>query len=81
MKRMQVFVDSGSSVIRLPREIADKINAAFQPPARRYAGFYLVACNATAPDLSIVIGGHALPLNPTDPRLQQQLFERSSGLQ
>ncbi|CRG87548.1 hypothetical protein PISL3812_04566 [Talaromyces islandicus] len=64
----QAVVDSGTYPNRFPAAVADKINAAFKPPAvyiEEY-GAYAVPCNATAPDLGIAIGGKIFYMHPTD---------------
>lgn len=63
-----VIVDSGTTLIYLPTGIADSINCLFSPPAyfSDEAGADVVACNATAPEVGVTIGGKTLYLNPAD---------------
>lgn len=56
----QAVVDSGNPMNMLPQEVADEINAEFNPPAvyNKEAGVYVVDCNAETPALGIEIDGH-----------------------
>ncbi|KAH8701953.1 aspartic peptidase domain-containing protein [Talaromyces proteolyticus] len=62
------IVDSGTFVNRFPTDAADKINAAFNPPAIYIpsADFYVTSCNATVPSFGISIGDKTFQINPTD---------------
>ncbi|RFU27306.1 hypothetical protein B7463_g9014, partial [Scytalidium lignicola] len=65
---VQYIVDSGTTLAYLPPLITSAINAAFNPPAifSFWYGIYIVNCNATAPPVSIKIGGVMLNINPAD---------------
>ncbi|KAF7548856.1 hypothetical protein G7Z17_g6797 [Cylindrodendrum hubeiense] len=56
----QAVVDSGNQMNMVPQEVADEINAQFDPPAvyNEEAGIYVVDCNAKSPALGIEIDGH-----------------------
>ncbi|RFU32941.1 hypothetical protein B7463_g3397, partial [Scytalidium lignicola] len=64
----RAIVDSGTAANRLPKDIADKVNAAFNPPAVYDASLdlYITACNATTPSFSFTIGDKSFPMNPKD---------------
>ena len=66
----QYLVDTGTSVNTFPSREAKAINALFDPPAvfepSIGAGYYIVQCNATAPQLGITIGGQTFYHNPQD---------------
>lgn len=54
-----MVIDSGTTLMYLPDNVADTIASQFNPPAR-YIGFsnlYMVECNAQAPKLGVIIGG------------------------
>ncbi|KAM0192782.1 hypothetical protein ACHAPI_008143 [Fusarium lateritium] len=55
----QAVVDSGNPNIVLPVELAEQINAAFDPPAvyNEARDAFVVDCDAKAPALGLVIGG------------------------
>lgn len=62
------IVDSGSTNIYLPPNMATAINALFEPPAvfSGVGGVYLVQCNATAPKFGVTISGYTFYINPID---------------
>ena len=63
------MVDSGNNLNVFPKEVADSINAAFDPPAGGYnakAQAPVVDCNATAPALSVEIGNAIFDIDPVD---------------
>ena len=63
------MVDSGNNLNLFPSELASSINSAFDPPASHLdhkAGANTVACNATAPALSIEIGNATFEVDPRD---------------
>lgn len=64
----QVIIDSGTTVMHLPKAIADEINSAFSPPSTydELSGVYTVDCNATAPNVTVKIGGGSFVINPVD---------------
>jgi hypothetical protein len=56
---LDMIIDSGSSLLRFPDQLAEHIASLFVPPAM-YAGAsdtYLVPCSAKAPRVGVVIGG------------------------
>ncbi|CAJ0542541.1 Ff.00g001300.m01.CDS01 [Fusarium sp. VM40] len=55
----QAVVDSGNPNNVFPVELAEKINAAFDPPAvyNKAMDLFVVDCDAKAPALGVVIGG------------------------
>jgi hypothetical protein len=55
----QAVVDSGNPNIVLPLDLAEKINAAFDPPAayNKARDAFVVDCDAKAPALGVVIDG------------------------
>ncbi|KAL9109578.1 MAG: hypothetical protein Q9227_005758 [Pyrenula ochraceoflavens] len=66
---VQYLVDSGTTLLLLPRQDAAALNALFKPPAyfpTGTNGMFLVRCDAVAPDLSIKIGGKNFAINPVD---------------
>ena len=60
--------DTGSSLLYLPDNIADKIASLFNPPAMFNAdtGTWVVACDAAAPRVGIVIAGQSFYINEDD---------------
>ncbi|PYI28113.1 acid protease, partial [Aspergillus indologenus CBS 114.80] len=64
----QMIVDSGTTLLDVPNQVADSINAQFDPPATYSAdlGAYAVACNATPPAIGIRIAGRVFPISPQD---------------
>jgi len=63
----QYIVDSGNPSIQLPGTDADRFHSMFFPPAiPQGGGAYHIYCNATVPDLTIMIGGMPFPINPVD---------------
>ena len=66
---VQYIVDSGTTLNYLPTPDADAVNALFDPPAYEEEGLYYVDCDATAPDISVVIGGMEFATNPVDLKL------------
>ncbi|KAL8670808.1 MAG: hypothetical protein Q9168_004669 [Polycauliona sp. 1 TL-2023] len=63
-----MHVDSGTSLIYVPEDAADAVNALFDPPAEHNFSLeqYDVDCEAKAPDLAVKIAGRAFHLNPAD---------------
>lgn len=72
-----LVVDTGTFVNRLPDDIADKFNAAFDPPAQFNSTYqiYGTSCDAKVPDFALIIGGKLFkpsakdmlqPLSPGD---------------
>jgi hypothetical protein len=62
------ILDTGTTLLYLPTPIADALAAAFDPPAvfSDDFGAYVVACNATAPPFSVVIGGKSFAVTAAD---------------
>jgi len=63
---VQVIIDSGTSLIYLPTEVANAVNALFSPPAFFNLGVYSVDCNATAPEFGVRIGSQTFFINAED---------------
>lgn len=66
--QVQTIVDTGVSLMFLPKGVADAVNALFTP---RYsyvnsAGYYVISCNATAPTFGVKIGFETFYVNPKD---------------
>ena len=64
----QVIIDSGTTVNYLPQTIADQVNELFIPPAEYDPGlgYYVVDCDAKAPEFGIKIGPEIFYVNPLD---------------
>ncbi|KAL8869844.1 MAG: hypothetical protein Q9174_003965 [Haloplaca sp. 1 TL-2023] len=79
---LQADVDSGTSLIFLPRPLALRINALFSVPAlfNRATGEYDVGCDATVPKLGFQIGGHTFYINPKDLIIKKQNGGCVSGI-
>lgn len=62
-----MIVDSGTTLMYLPDEIADAINFAYDPPAEcdNYGNCF-VECSAKAPRISVKINGTDFYINPKD---------------
>ncbi|KAH7109431.1 aspartic-type endopeptidase [Dendryphion nanum] len=58
--KFQAVVDTGNHLNLLPAEIADAVNAGFNPPAvlDEETGLYIVDCAARTPELGIVLNNH-----------------------
>lgn len=70
---LEYIIDSGTTLNYIPSSAAKAINAAYSPPAT-YSdeqGAYVVACNATAPAVSVNIAGTAFRINPLDMVMKQ----------
>ncbi|KAG9640593.1 acid protease, partial [Aureobasidium melanogenum] len=63
-----VIVDSGTSLIYAPTDVAAALAAAFSPPAvlSLSVGLYTVACNATVPLFGVTISKKVFYINPLD---------------
>ncbi|KAG9755406.1 acid protease, partial [Aureobasidium melanogenum] len=63
-----VIVDSGTSLIYAPTDVAAALAAAFNPPAVLSSsyGLYTVACNATVPLFGVTISKKVFYINPLD---------------
>ncbi len=66
--KVQLIVDSGTTLIYLPTGIANAINALFVPPAvyDPNQGVYAVACSAKAPEFGVTIGKQTFYINGLD---------------
>ena len=67
-KQYPYIVDTGTSFLYLPSDLAASINNAFSPKAKwdPLFGGYFVKCDATPPLLSIVIEGTPFMIQPQD---------------
>lgn len=65
---VQYIVDSGTTLNYLPTALADKVNAAFVPPAvfSDDDGAYIVECDAEAPTFGVMINGTVFLHNKLD---------------
>lgn len=63
-----VIVDSGTSLIYAPTNVAASLAAAFDPPAvfSSSVGLYTVACNATVPLFGVTVSKKVFYINPLD---------------
>ncbi|KAI9696907.1 MAG: hypothetical protein M1820_007982 [Bogoriella megaspora] len=80
----QAIVDSGTTLMYLPSDLAHSINSQFNPPADYDEDYELwnVDCNAIAPDLSLVIGGKTFTIYGADLVVQSTTSDYcSSGVQ
>ncbi len=66
--KVQVIVDSGTTLIYLPTGIANAVNALFVPPAvyDLNQGAYVVDCSAKAPKFGVTIGKQTFYINGLD---------------
>ena len=66
--KVQVLIDSGTTVNYLPQTIADAVNKLFEPAAtyNNQIGYYTVPCNAKAPEFGVKIGTETFYVNPQD---------------
>ena len=66
--KLQVVVDSGTTLIYLPTGIANAVNSLFVPPAvyNPAGGAYIVKCSAKAPEFGITIGEQTFYINGLD---------------
>ena len=65
---IQVIVDSGNTLNRIPANTSMAINEQFDPPARynKFRGAYMVQCDATAPQFGVTIAGQTFYINKVD---------------
>lgn len=63
-----MFIDSGTPLLYIPKQLAESVNAAYSPPAKYNKTYeaYTVDCKATPPSFGVVIGGKTFYLNPED---------------
>ena len=68
------IVDSGTTLAYLPDELADAVNALYDPPAQYLEdeGGFFVDCSATAPQFGVVINGTTFNVNAADLIFQTQ---------
>jgi hypothetical protein len=66
--KVQLIVDSGTTLIYLPTGIANAVNALFVPPAvyDPKQGAYVVQCFARAPKFGVIIGKQIFYINALD---------------
>ncbi|KAM0137847.1 hypothetical protein ACHAO1_003732 [Botrytis cinerea] len=66
--QVQLFIDSGTTLIFLPNTISSALAALYKPPAVYNADLfaYSVPCNAKVPYFAVVIGGVSFPVDPRD---------------
>jgi hypothetical protein len=64
----QAILDSGTTLNYLPSATVAKYSAAFDPPAvySEDYGLYTLACNATVPPFSVVVGGTTFTIDAQD---------------
>ncbi|KAH8650008.1 aspartic peptidase domain-containing protein [Xylariales sp. PMI_506] len=76
-----VIVDSGTTLLYLPTNIAEPVLNAYDPPAIYIddEGAYFVPCNATAPEFGITIGGKTFTVSAED-LIYQDIIDTPSGL-
>ncbi|KAK4237265.1 aspartic peptidase domain-containing protein [Achaetomium macrosporum] len=67
-KKLPYIVDSGTTLNYLPPNLADAINAAFDPPATYMwmYGAYFTSCDAVAPQVAVLLDGIKFDINPVD---------------
>ncbi|KAI1341695.1 acid protease [Xylariaceae sp. FL0016] len=75
------IIDTGTTLTYLPKEIADAVNNAFQPPATYLweYGSYFTDCNAIPPRFSVLIDGSDFLINPAD-MLNKHAKDPETGL-
>jgi Eukaryotic aspartyl protease len=62
----QWIVDSGTTLIYAPTNVAAQVAQLFSPPAQLNQGLYQVSCTAQAPSFGVKIGGQTFSVNATD---------------
>ncbi|KAL8934205.1 MAG: hypothetical protein Q9216_006022 [Gyalolechia sp. 2 TL-2023] len=79
---LQANIDSGTTLIFLPSEIATGLNQMFDPPAEydRFRGAYYVDCASTPPRFGVSIAGHTFYVNPTDMILRREDGTCTTGI-
>ena len=77
----QAIVDSGTTLIYAPSDVAKSVNAAFSPPAQllQNQGAYFVNCNATAPAFSVKVAGTEFAVNAAD-LIYEDSVDSATGL-
>ena len=63
-----VIVDSGTTLVYLPAQLAQQVNAAFNPPAVwvESSGLYETDCDAIPPKFAVRINGTSFYINSQD---------------
>ena len=77
------IVDSGTTLLLAPNDVAEAVALAFDPPGEydEDSGYILVECNATVPLFGIAITGKMIYVNPLDLVLQESETICLSGVQ
>ncbi|KAL2265861.1 hypothetical protein VTJ83DRAFT_6961 [Remersonia thermophila] len=80
-KKVPYIVDSGTTLNYLPPQLADSINAAFDPPSIYLwtYGAYFTACDAIIPNVAVILDGIKFTLNPMD-LIYRNLVDPLTGL-
>ncbi|KAL2127460.1 hypothetical protein VTI74DRAFT_10695 [Chaetomium olivicolor] len=80
-KKIPYIVDSGTTLNYLPEQLADAINASFDPPAvyMWMYGAYFTSCDAIVPDVAVVMDGTKFYINPVD-LIYRTLVDPLTGL-
>ncbi len=62
------IVDTGTTLLYLPSEYADAVNAAYDPPSvfNKAEGVYENLCNAKAPTFGVTIGGETFMISASE---------------
>ena len=76
--KVQVVIDSGTTVNYLPQNIADRVNKLYKPAAtfNSQLGYYTVDCDAKAPEFGVRIGQETFYINSEDMIIQ---VKKASG--
>jgi hypothetical protein len=71
-----MIVDSGTTLIYVPQNLASAINRLFNPPAQYdpFSGLYTVACSSIAPYFAVTISGQVFKVSAED-----MIVEGNSG--
>jgi len=66
--QVQLFIDSGTTLIFLPNSISSALAALYSPPAvyNQDLFAYSVPCKARAPYFAVVVGGVPFQIDPRD---------------
>ncbi|KAF2482402.1 aspartic peptidase domain-containing protein [Neohortaea acidophila] len=78
-----VIVDSGTSLLYAPNNVANAFAAAFDPPATLddSTGLLNVACTGTPPIFGVSVGGKVFYVNPVDLIIEEDVDQCISGVQ
>ncbi|KAF2009435.1 acid protease [Aaosphaeria arxii CBS 175.79] len=65
---LEMIIDSGTTLIYVPWDIAAAIGSFFVPPAifNETSNLWIVHCDAALPDIGVIIGGKLLKIDPRD---------------